>query len=160
APERSREAMWPTPSPDDLPGDLAGRPGRNGTGEHRMSGASRTPAPGHSAGAHSTGPHSTGPHSTGPHPTGPHSTGGRPVSGPQTGRRHRDEDERAEERESRPTVLIAVIAVAVIGLVVTLLFVLMPGGSDDSKQEVAQGVPSVSGQKEPSDDASAVQVPK
>ncbi|GAA4559806.1 hypothetical protein GCM10023193_18240 [Planotetraspora kaengkrachanensis] len=160
APERSREAMWPTPSPGDLPGDLAGRPGRNGTGEHRMTGPFRTPAPGHSTGAHSTGPHSTGPHSTGPHSTGPHSTGGRSVTSPQTGRRRRDEDEQVEERESRPTVLIAVIAVAVIGLVVTLLFVLMPGGSDDSTQEVAQGVPSVSGQKEPSDEASAVQVPK
>jgi serine/threonine protein kinase len=142
APERSREAMWPTPSPDDLPGDLAARPGRNGTGEHRTTGPiPRTSAPGHSTGAHSTG--------------------GRSITGPQSaGRRRRDEDEPREERESRPIVLIAVTAVAVIGLAVTLLLVLLPSGSDDSTPEVAQGVPSVSGQKYPSDQQSAVQVPK
>jgi serine/threonine protein kinase len=147
APERSREAMWPTPSPEDLPGDLAGRPGRNGTGEHRTTGPiARTSATGPSTGAHSTGAHSTGGHS---------------VTGPQSaGRRRRDEDEANEERDSRPVVLIAVTGVAVIALVVTLLLVLLPSGSDDSTPEVAQGVPSVSGQKDPSDRQSAVQVPK
>ncbi|GII27362.1 serine/threonine-protein kinase [Planotetraspora mira] len=147
APERSREAMWPTPSPGDLPGDLAARPGRSGTGEHRT-------------GEHRT----TGPiprvSSTGAHSTGGHSTGGHSVTGPQgAGRRRRDEDEPREERDSRSIVLIAVTAVAVIGLVVTLLFVLLPSGSDDSTPEVAQGVPSVSGQKDPSGQ-SGVQVPK
>jgi len=142
APERSREAMWPTPSPGDLPGDLAARPGRSGTGEHRTTG----PIPRVS--------------STGAHSTGGHSTGGHSVTGPQgAGRRRRDEDEPREERDSRSIVLIAVTAVAVIGLVVTLLFVLLPSGSDDSTPEVAQGVPSVSGQKDPSGQ-SGVQVPK
>ncbi|WP_203973815.1 serine/threonine-protein kinase [Planotetraspora silvatica] len=147
APERSREVMWPTPSPGDLPGDLAARPGRNGTGEHRT-------------GEHRT----TGPiprvSSTGAHSTGGHSTGGHSVTGPQgAGRRRRDEDEPREERDSRSMVLIAVTAVAVIGLVVTLLFVLLPSGSDDSTPEVAQGVPSVSGQKDPSAQAGG-QAPK
>jgi serine/threonine protein kinase len=134
APERSREPMWPTPAPGDLPGDLAGGPGRGD-------------------------PLTSGPYSL-RSGTGPNRADTPRSEPPSTGRRRRDEPE-PREREPRSIVLISVAAVAVIGLAVTLLLVLLPSGGGGA-QDVADGGSVATGQPQTptGQPLAAISVPK
>ncbi|WP_370020027.1 protein kinase domain-containing protein [Planotetraspora sp. GP83] len=152
APERSREAIWPTPSPSDLPGDLARdlprEPARDGSGGHASNGPTRSLS---SAGA---GTGRTGAGST--------ETGGTRTGGTRTGgRRRKEEAAPVEERGSRSVVLMAVAAVAVIGVVVTVLLVVLPSGPDDDQSTARQPAVSLPRTQSPfQQPQTAVEVPK
>ncbi|MCT9929434.1 protein kinase [Planotetraspora sp. A-T 1434] len=146
APERSREAIWPTPSPSDLPGDLARglprEPARDGSRDLATAGPTRSrSSAGAVAGSTETGGTRTG--STRP-----------------GGRRRREEVAPLEERGSRSVVLMAVAAVAVIGVVVTVLLVLLPSGPDDDQSTARQPVSLPRTQSPFQQPQTAVEVPK
>ncbi|GIH54300.1 hypothetical protein Mro02_12140 [Microbispora rosea subsp. aerata] len=124
APERPKEAMWPTPTPSDMPGDLG------------------------AAQPHQTGPHKTGPQQTGPQgvaapalaPQDGDSGPGADATGPhrpRVGRRRKDPGDDAPDREGRSKLLPIVAGVAVIAVVVAIVLVLLPGDPDETV--VSQG---------------------
>ncbi|MBX6385118.1 MAG: hypothetical protein IRZ07_19465, partial [Microbispora sp.] len=119
APERSKEAMWPTPSPGDMPGDVGGTPEpAHRTGQHAM------PRP---AAAPSTPPQATG--------SAPDADA---ADRPQAGRRRRGERADAlNDGDGRSKLLLAVAVIAVIAVIVTIVLVLMPSGPDDNEASAA-----------------------
>ncbi|WP_432923753.1 protein kinase domain-containing protein [Microbispora sp. CA-135349] len=127
APERPKEAMWPTPTPGDMPGDLGGTaqpPHRSG--QHA---APQHAAPQHAAPSQAVSPQAG---DSGPvaEPTGPHR--------PRVGRRRKERADEVPEREGRSMLLPAVAGVAVIAVIVAIVLVLLPSGPDDDEATVAR----------------------
>ncbi|MGI5156139.1 protein kinase domain-containing protein [Microbispora sp. CA-102843] len=118
APERPKEAMWPTPTPGDMPGDLGGtpqpphRPGQHAAPQQQPAAVSPqavSPQPGDSGpGADATGPHRPG-----------------------VGRRRKERADAVPDGEGRSKLLLAVAAAAVVAVIVAIVFVLLPSGPDD-----------------------------
>ncbi|GIH60579.1 hypothetical protein Msi02_13960 [Microbispora siamensis] len=139
APERPKEAMWPTPTPGDMPGDLGGtpqppyRPGQHAapqqTGPQH---AAPLQAAAMGATAQTVPPQTMSPQTVSPQAgdsgpvedaTGPHRPG--------VGRRRKERADTAPDGEGRSKILLAVAAVAVVAVIVAIVLVLLPSGPDD-----------------------------
>ncbi|WP_249346107.1 serine/threonine-protein kinase [Microbispora sp. H11081] len=111
APERPREAMWPTPTSGDMPGDL-GAPAQPPRRQGRYAAPSQPTGPSQAAGpapaAETTGPHRPG-----------------------VGRRRKERADDGAGRDGRSKLLPIVAGVAVVAVIVAIVFVLLPGGPDD-----------------------------
>ncbi len=134
APERPKEAMWPTPAPGDMPGDLGG-----------------APWPQHRTGPHAA-PHQTGPHAAPQQATGPQSVSSPGLSSPgatshgdfgpiedatgphnpRAGRRRKEQADEVAQGEGRSKLLLVVAAVAVVAVIAGIVFVLLPSGPDEA----------------------------
>ncbi|MEU6414942.1 protein kinase [Microbispora sp. NPDC046933] len=128
APERPKEAMWPTPAPGDMPGDLGGtpqqphRPGQHAAPQHAAHQEQAATARAVSAQAAGSGPVADA--------TGPHR--------PRVGRRRKERADEVPDREGRSKVLPIVAGVAVVAVIVAIVLVLLPSGPDDDEAAVTR----------------------
>ncbi|WP_226872719.1 serine/threonine-protein kinase [Microbispora sitophila] len=130
APERPKEAMWPTPAPGDMPGDLGGTPQpphRPGQRARPQQTGPQHAAPLQAAAAGAVSPAAVSPQAGDSAPedaTGAHR--------PRAGRRRKDRADTVPDGEGRSKLLLAVAAAAVVAVIVAIVFVLLPSGPDEA----------------------------
>ncbi len=138
APERPKEAMWPTPTSGDMPGDLGAtaqpphRPGQYASPAAQAFPAQAFPAQG---GAAQTGAVQAGAvQAAGSEPaaeaTGPHRPG--------VGRRRKERADEVPGSDGRSKLLLVVVGVAVVAVIVAIVLVLLPSGPDDDETVAAR----------------------
>ncbi|MEU6428993.1 protein kinase [Microbispora sp. NPDC046973] len=140
APERPKEAMWPTPAPGDMPGDLGGTPRPpHRSGQHaapHQTGPQHLPP--QQAAAQGLAPQTLAPQTLAPQAAAPLGGDSGPVAdatgphGPRAGRRRKERADALPDGEGRSKLLLGVAAAAVVALIVAIVFVLLPSGPDEA----------------------------